>query len=230
MSKNKRKLNLSANDHIIIKLQNLLLKKGTVAHDKERAQSLIRWYQANKFFTPAQRSLANSLTYVRKTKEVKKKHYLYAISNGDQIKLGMSSDVNKRLKAMQTSSPAELVLLWKYYIANTPADAIKIEKMLHRACKQFHIRGEWFKRECIDTVNSFNPNKKHAAKWEYAKLVSVERSRKNGLLNFTVEDIRRTNLTGKMNRVWSQEDTTELYQLEIKKLLDDGEVVLVTHP
>lgn len=232
MSKVKRKKyksQLSYEEIMVVKLKGFSLNKTTSRDDKQKAVSLIKWFQINNFFTAAQKQLANQLTYVKKKPAVVKRHYLYAISNGDQIKLGMSADVNKRLKAMQTASPAELVLLWKYYIANTPADAIKIEKMLHRACKQFHIRGEWFERACIDTVNKFNPNKQHTAKWEYAKLVSVDRNRKDGILNFTVEDIRRTNLNGKMNRVWSQEDTAELYQLEIKKLLDDGCVVLTIH-
>lgn len=232
MSKVKRKKyksQLSYEEIMVVKLSGFSLNKTTSHDDKQKAVSLIKWFQINNFFTAAQKQLANQLTYVKKKPAVVKKHYLYAISNGDQIKLGMSADVNKRLKAMQTASPAELVLLWKYYIANTPADAIKIEKMLHRACKKFHIRGEWFERACIDTVNSFNPNKQHAAKWEYAKLVSVDRNRKDGILNFTVEDVRRTNLNSTMNRVWSQEDTAELYQLEIKKLLDDGCVVLTIH-
>ncbi len=227
VKKNKYKTQLSYEEIIVVKLKGFSLNKLTGPNDKKKAISLIKWYQLNNFFTAAQKQLANQLTYVKKKPAVVKKHYLYAISNGDQIKLGMSSDVNKRLKTMQTASPAELVLLWKYYIANTPADAIKIEKMLHRACKQFHIRGEWFERECIDTVNSFNPNKQHTARWEYAKLISVDHSRVHGVLNFTVENIRRTNLTGKMNRVWSQSGTDELYQLEIKKLLDDGHVVLL---
>ena len=229
VKKNKRKAKLSYTEIIFVKLKIFSLEKSTSEDDKKKAQSLLKWFYANGSFTAAQQALAKSLTYVRKKPIVAKKHYLYAISNGDQVKLGMSGDVNKRLKSMQTASPAELVLLWKYYIANTPADAMKIENMLHRACKQFHIRGEWFEKECIDVVNKFNPNKKHSAKWEYAKLISVDRNRKNGILNFSVGDVRRTNLTGKMNRVWEQADTAELYQLEIKKMLDDGHVVLMTH-
>lgn len=228
--RNKFKSKLHYEEIMIIKLKSLSLKKSTDHEIKQKAVSLIKWFQINNFFTAAQKKLANQLTYVNKKPAVVKKHYLYAISNGDQIKLGMSSDVNKRLKTMQTSSPAELVILWKYYIANAPAEALKIEKMLHRACKEFHIRGEWFDMACIDTVNSFNPNKKHSAKWEYAKLISVDRTRKNGILNFTVGNIRRTNLTNSMSRIWEQKETKELYQLEIKKLLDDGNVVILIHP
>lgn len=225
--RNKYKSKLTYDELMLVKLKSFSISKSTSMDDKQKAVSLIKWYEINRFFTAAQKSLANSLTYIKKKPAAVKKHYLYAISNGDQIKLGMSSDVNKRLKAMQTASPAELVVLWKYYIANTPADAIKIEKMLHRACKEFHIRGEWFDNRCIDTVNKFNPNKKHTAKWEYAKLLQVDTSRTKGVLNFTVETIRRTNVTSRMNRVWSQSETAELYQVEIKRLLDDGEVVLL---
>jgi hypothetical protein len=228
--KNKYKSKLSYEEIAFIKLKMFSLAKTTGHEDKQKAVSLIKWYQINNFFTAAQKQLANKLTYIKKKPVVVKKHYLYAISNGQEIKLGMSSDVKGRLRSLQTSSPSKLVVLWSYYIANTPVDAIKIEKNLHKACKAFHIRGEWFKMDCIDTVNKFNPNKKHVAKWEFAKLVSVAKARKNGILNFTVENIRRTNLTGQMNRVWDQDDTEELYQLEIKKLLDDGHVVLITHP
>ena len=227
VKKKKYKSLLSFEEIMVIKLKKFSLAKGTDHDDKQKAVSLIRWFQVNNYFTAAQRTLANSLTYVRKKPAVVKKHYLYAISNGQEIKLGMSSDVNKRLKALQTSSPAELVVLWSYYIANTPADAIKIEKKLHRACKAFHIRGEWFSMDCLAMVNSFNPNKKNVAKWEFAKLISVDHTRKKGILNFTVEDVRRTKIPNGANRVWDQKNTAELYQLEIKKHLDDGHVVLV---
>ena len=231
MSKVKNnKVKLNYLEITVINLEKFLNSAAIKDNQIENVKSLLSWFKLNGYFTKAQMSLAKNLTYVKKKPAVVKKHYLYAISNGEQVKLGMSSNINGRLKTLQTSSPNELVLLWRYYIANTPVEAIRIEKMLHRACKEFHIRGEWFKMECINTVNKFNPNKKHSAKWEYAKLISVERSRKKGILNFTVEDIRRTKITSNMNRVWSQTETDELYQYEIVKLLDDGRVVLVTHP
>ncbi len=218
---------LSYEDLIVVKLKRFSLAKETSYDDKQKAVSIIKWFQLNSYLTTAQKQLANQLTYVKKKPIAKKKHYLYAISNGKEVKLGMSSNVSGRLKALQTSSPSELVLLWQYYIANTLKDAIKIEKMLHKSCKQFHIRGEWFAMGCIKNVNLFNPNKKHVSKWEFGKLISVDAKRKKGILNFTVENIRRTKIPNGANRVWDQVDTKELYQLEIKKHLDDGEVVLV---
>tara|TARA_R110000850_G_scaffold117374_1_gene233759 strand:- start:160 stop:864 length:705 start_codon:yes stop_codon:yes gene_type:complete len=229
VKKNQYKSQLSYEEIIVVKLKSFSLAKTTGQDDKQKAVSLIKWFQLNNYLTAAQKSLANQLTYVKKKAAVVKKHYLYAISNGQEVKLGMSSNVNGRLNTLQTSSPSKLSLLWKYYIANTSKDAIKIEKMLHRACNEFHIRGEWFTMDCINIVNSFNPNKKHTAKWEYAKLISVATKRKSGILNFTVEDIRRTKVLANMNRVWEQKDTAELYQLEVKKYLDDGQVVLVIH-
>lgn len=225
--KKHKKIKLNYKEVIFVKLKAFSLSKTTSAADKQKSESLVKWFQVNNYFTPAQLSLAKSLTYVKRKSAVKKKHYLYAISNGREIKLGMSSNINGRLKALQTSSPSELVILWSYYIANTPADAIKIEKMLHRACKESHIRGEWFTMDCMRTVNSFNPNKKHTAKWEFAKLISVDNKRKCGILNFTIEDVRRTKIPNGANRVWEQKGTEELYQLEIKKNLDDGHVVLL---
>ena len=157
MSKDKRnnKSNLSYIEITVIKLNNLVRSKDAKDDHIEKAKSLLAWFKLNGYFTKAQISLAKNLTYVKKKVQVNKKHYLYAISNGKEIKLGMSTDITKRLRTLQTSSPSELTLLWKYYIANTPKDAIKIERMLHRACKKFHIRGEWFTMECIETVNSF---------------------------------------------------------------------------
>jgi len=228
VKKYKRKSKLNYTEIIFVNLKKFSLQKTTSEEDKQKAKSLLKWFYASGYFTAAQQALAKSLTYVKKKPAVVKKHYLYAISNGQEIKLGMSSNVKGRLKSMQTANPSELVILWSYYIANTPADAIKIEKKLHRACKEFHIRGEWFKMECIGTVNKFNPNQKHVAKWEFAKLISVSNKRIDGILHFNVEDIRRTRVTSNMNRVWAQEDTAELYQLEIKNLLDNGHVVLLT--
>ena len=229
MAKKKRKAQLSYQQTLMVNIKAHSLKKEVNEDDRAKAKSLVKWFYANGYFTQAQVGLIKKLTYARKNKPKAKKHYLYAISNGEQVKLGMSSDVNKRLKALQTSSPSDLVLLWKYYIANTSADAIKIEKLLHRACKEFRIRGEWFTMDCIPIVNSFNPNKKHTAKWEMGKLISVDRKRKNGVLNFSVENIRRTNLTNNMSRVWEQKNTDELYQVEIQKMLGDGDVVLITY-
>jgi hypothetical protein len=232
MSKRKinTKLQVSYTEMLLVNLKQASISKETAPDKKQAIDSLLRWYLANHFFTPAQLKLAKSLVTKKQTKPVAiKKHYVYAISDGDNIKIGMSNNVPARLKALQTSNSKELIVVWKYYVGNTAKDAIKIERMLHRACRKYLIRGEWFSMDCIDIINSFNPNKKHCAKWEYAKLITVKNKRKNGVLDYSVSDIRRNNVSHSMNRVWAQSEVKELYQKEIKTLLDDLHVVLVEH-
>jgi hypothetical protein len=152
----KSKVKLTPTESQVVKL-NLLLRNPLPTEVYDQIKSLIHWYQTKGTFTPAQMALANGLTYVKKVKGPIKKHYLYAISNGEQVKLGMSSNIKGRMKTMQTASPSELVLLWKYYVASTPRKAVKIEKNLHRACKEWSVRGEWFSMGCMRIVKRFKP-------------------------------------------------------------------------
>lgn len=228
INKRSNKVKLSYTEILIRDLKDLSLAKTITEEQKELVDSLLRWYLVNHFLTSAQIRLAKSLVAPKQVKKTKpKKHYVYAISDGENIKIGMSSNVESRLKNLQTSNSKELLVVWKYYVGKSSKDAAKIEKMLHRACKEYSIRGEWFEMKALDIVNAFNPDRKHCAKWEYAKLVTVERKRRNGILNYTVNDIRRTNVTHKMNRVWEEKETKELYQKEISLLLEDLHVVLV---
>lgn len=160
VKRNKRTVKLNYSEELFVKLQTFSLVKKNNDDDKIRAKSLLAWFKANNYFTPAQIALAKKLTYVAKDHKSNKKHYIYAISNGDQIKLGMSNDVSKRLKGLQTSSPRDLLVLWKYYVSDTSKGAIAAEKKLHKACKEYRIRGEWFESGCMSIVKSFSIKKK----------------------------------------------------------------------
>ena len=230
VKKNRKKIKLSYVEILIRDLKKLSAIKTTTGEQKELIDSLLRWYLVNHFLTSSQIRLAKSLTAVKQVKvEKPKKHYVYAISDSVNIKIGMSNNVEKRLKALQTSNSSELLVVWKYYVGNSSKDAAKIERMLHRACKAHHIRGEWFNMECLGIVKTFNPNRKNCSKWEYAKLVTVKRKRKEGVLLYDVRDIRRTEIKNGMNRVWEQKETNELYQKEIAMLIDDLNVVLLAY-
>lgn len=232
MSKTKKrvKTKLSYAEVLIKDLKYLSTAKSTTKEQKQTVDSLLRWYLKNHFLTSGQVGLAKSLTAPKQAKKkTNTKHYVYAISDGENIKIGMSNNVEKRLKSLQTSNSKDLVVVWKYYAGRQAKDATKIEKMLHRQCKPHHIRGEWFKMEALEMVKSFNPNRKNCSRWEYAKLVTVETKRKEGVLNYKVSDIRRNKVKHNMNRVWEQKETQELYQQEIKMLLDDKHIVLVIH-
>ncbi len=158
--KRRIKEELTYTEKLIVKLKDLPKKGGVTQDQIEKADSLVRWYIANHYLTKAQVKLAKSLVAKTVVKSAaKKKHYLYAISDGVNIKLGMSNSPRTRLKGLQTSNSSELVILWEYYVSNTQKGAATAERKLHRACKKFRIRGEWFKIECMDIVKGFNPNR-----------------------------------------------------------------------
>lgn len=77
--------------------------------------------------------------------EQAKDAYIYLIYNGEQTKIGVSVNVDKRLKALQTGSASKLSLLRKYKIGDSGL-AYRLEKQLHKMFFQSRCRhnGEWF--------------------------------------------------------------------------------------
>jgi Meiotically up-regulated gene 113 len=69
-----------------------------------------------------------------------RKSYVYAIGSAEQhlVKIGVSSDPQKRLKFIQTTCPFDVSILW------TTEGTSGLEDALHRHFAKRHIRGEWF--------------------------------------------------------------------------------------
>lgn len=65
--------------------------------------------------------------------------YLVTCPDNNTCKIGYSADPNKRVKALSTSSPFDLVL------HSTITGEITDEKLLHDKFKEYNLRGEWFK-------------------------------------------------------------------------------------
>lgn len=152
----------SENKHLEILLIDLyeVVKNG--GEDRGKAMSLVEWYLANQYWTPKQLQFVKSLLRKHKRraetpKRTKKplKYSLYAISDGEAVKLGVSTSVKKRLKTLQTSHHGKLVILWTFYIGRDRTSAYKAEHKLHRYCKKYAIRGEWFDPECMVLVEQF---------------------------------------------------------------------------
>lgn len=74
---------------------------------------------------------------IRKKKQPK---YIYVISDGTDRKIGVATDPETRLKALQTGNKNKLILEY----VEQKNDAHKIEKYLHRCFWKHHIGGEWF--------------------------------------------------------------------------------------
>lgn len=74
--------------------------------------------------------------------KVKKKNpgYIYIISDGENFKVGVSNNPEKRLKTMQTGNSKTLTLEFTDY-KNEP---YKVEKFVHQRLDEYRGSGEWF--------------------------------------------------------------------------------------
>lgn len=124
---------------IIIRAQKFLTIQSICAWAKTWAG------QSAKLVTPGNRTYSldgDKLTH--------QSHFVYFILNEDSnaIKIGRAKDVDKRLNALQTSSPSKLKLLKSVQIEGKQA-ANELEKSLHRKFSENRLVGEWFKAETI---------------------------------------------------------------------------------
>jgi hypothetical protein len=74
--------------------------------------------------------------------------FVYFILNEDSkaIKIGRAKDLEKRMKALQTSSPAKLRLIKTVQVGGGK-EAQELEKSLHQRFSAIRLAGEWFKAE-----------------------------------------------------------------------------------
>ena len=70
---------------------------------------------------------------------------IYFIKRDNEIKIGRSTDIIRRLDELQIASAVELRVL--YTIKNVDES---FEKHIHSICTIFHIRGEWFEMGVLD--------------------------------------------------------------------------------
>lgn len=78
--------------------------------------------------------------------------YVYFVAGGGMIKIGFSSDPDKRLRDLRTSSPIPLKLL-----TTTPGGRDE-ETALHRRFAEHRRQGEWFTEceEILDYIQGLN--------------------------------------------------------------------------
>ena len=120
----------------------------------ELAFSLLEVYTRKGTLSGEQWHMLKDLNQKRSRKKVSTTVYLYAMSAGNEIKIGVSSDPDSRRGDMQTGNAKEIELLWRLGPVERK-EAFKLEKKLHRKCKRFNVRGEWFTQACMDTVFRF---------------------------------------------------------------------------
>ena len=83
------------------------------------------------------------------SKKVEVTDYVYLISDGTYTKIGITNNLTKRLKVLQTGNPHKLT-----YIDYVPCDdASRVEKELHNLYALKHMVGEWFNLNEVDVKN-----------------------------------------------------------------------------
>ena len=149
----------SEKELLLAKLHKNLTSGKIEGKDKAVAHSLIKYHLQRNGLSPSQWDYADAIIKrsedLDKPKQLEEKQYLYGITDGDMIKLGMSNNIKKRLAGLQTSNPKTLRIKWEYYTGRSSKVARSLEKKLHRRCKKYLARGEWFKIECFDLVKTF---------------------------------------------------------------------------
>lgn len=110
------------------------------------------WAPPNaKVVTPGNREM--SLNGEKLTHEI---HFVYFILNqgSNAIKIGRARNVDRRMKSLQTSSPAKLELI-KSISVQGRYEAQDLELSLHKQFSELRITGEWFRAESslMDYIN-----------------------------------------------------------------------------
>jgi predicted GIY-YIG superfamily endonuclease len=85
--------------------------------------------------------------------------YVYAfISESGKIKIGITTDVDRRFKELSAMSPERLTLaFYKPATSKGYADEVR----LHKACAEYRLHNEWFAPEALSLVQSqLDPNPK----------------------------------------------------------------------
>ncbi|MFW6246864.1 MAG: GIY-YIG nuclease family protein [bacterium] len=93
---------------------------------------------------------------------------IYFISDGTNIKIGKSKEVDIRKKQLQTANSSSLQVL--YIIENTPST---FESFVHKICQDFRITGEWFSKEAIEHLFKHPWYKKHMKPYTASSQTSI---------------------------------------------------------
>lgn len=88
-------------------------------------------------------------------KNPRKDTFVYFITEGRYVKIGVSNSIESRIKSIQTGNPNVVSCVTKWKCKGHP---YKLEKKLHKYYESHMIRGEWF--DILDKVEEF----KHVCK------------------------------------------------------------------
>lgn len=103
-------------------------------------------FQEPEPFTPPERKVSKDMTFNVKpptSKEANQPAVVYFITDGTAVKVGYTTDLNKRLSTLQVGNPRRLEVLRVVPFA-TATEAYEYEQSYHNTNRRYQVRGEWF--------------------------------------------------------------------------------------
>lgn len=170
------KIQLSADEKLLLSLDKIAKDCKESADRREVASSLCKHFLRVHAFTSNQRIMAANMVSAAgalkrlaghkmlKGKDVGKslKYHLYAVNDGVNFKVGVTTNIEKRIVNLQTGSATKLSLAWKFYVGSHKGRAYALEKKLHRRLKAHKLEGEWFSSDCLPMIEAFKPKLRDA--------------------------------------------------------------------
>ena len=75
--------------------------------------------------------------------------YVYAVTDGDAVKIGIAKNIDSRIKGMQTGNYRDITLLKGWFVGEERVARLA-ERNVHESLARLHLNGEWFKRDGFD--------------------------------------------------------------------------------
>ncbi len=114
-----------------------------------------------RLYNDSQLSVNNPMDYVRRNiyeGEIPRYLYLINLHKTDHFKIGITNDLEKRIKTFQTANslPLNFAFVVKADLIDILGKEIEyLERFLHKNYESKRIRGEWFKLNRMDICKIF---------------------------------------------------------------------------
>jgi predicted GIY-YIG superfamily endonuclease len=105
------------------------------------------------------------------------KLYIIQQKGTNTIKIGISDNVRRRVRELQTGSPHKLVVVRTLNCPDRDT-AERLEKLSHRRYAKYRLEGEWFNLPPQKVVNDLNWGLQFAKTAGYAKNIELDQSSK----------------------------------------------------
>ena len=124
------------------------------------------------------------------------KSYIYAIRSGEHVKIGLTTDIGRRMRQMEALNPHNPVL--ELYRTVTKNTAPGVEKHMHELLAAWHFRGEWFTAPIEEIRKAAKLAISEAAKVEREDYALLNRPRTEEDIRLTEERSRRAYISSMM--------------------------------